>query len=62
MLLNPKEVIDGNMITINLERQRLVLDLRTASANDMILDKEGTESNDLLDAFGFACKRITVEH
>lgn len=62
MLLNLKELIDSNMIAINLERhQRLVLVLRTASATDMTLDKQVTESNDLLDAFGLACKRITME-
>jgi hypothetical protein len=51
------------MIAINLERHpRLVLALRTASATDMILDKTVPEGNDLLDAFGLACKHITTEH
>jgi hypothetical protein len=61
MLLNLKELIDSNAVAIDLERhQRLVLALRTASATDMILNKETTESDDLLDALSLACKQITI--
>jgi hypothetical protein len=59
MLLNLKELVDSNAIAIDLDRhQRLILALRTASATDMILNKETTESDDLLDALCIACKYI----
>jgi hypothetical protein len=61
MLLNLKELVDSNVVAIDLERhQRLILALRTDSATDMILNKETTESNDLLDALSLACKQITI--
>jgi hypothetical protein len=61
MLLNLKELIDSNVIAIDLDRhQRLILALRRASATDMILNKETTESDDLLDALSLACKQITI--
>ena len=61
MLLNLKELIDSNVIAIDLDRhQRLILALRTASATDMIINKETTESDDLLDALSLACKQITI--
>ena len=60
MLLNLKEIVDSNVIAIDLDRhQRLVLALRTASANDMILHKD-TESDDMLVGFSLACKQITI--
>jgi hypothetical protein len=61
MLLNIKEMIDSNVLAIDLDRhQRLILALRTASATDMILNKDTTESDDLLDALSLACKQITI--
>lgn len=49
MLLNLKELVDSNVIAIDLDRhQRLVLALRTASATNMILNKDTMESDDLL--------------
>jgi hypothetical protein len=49
------------MIAINLERHaNLILALRTATATDMILDKEATNSDDLLDSLCLSCKRITI--
>jgi hypothetical protein len=61
MLLNLKEIVDSNVIAIDLDRhQRLILALRTASATDMILNKDTTESDDLLDALSLACKQITI--
>lgn len=61
MLLNLKELIDAGLIAINLERHvNLVLALRTAQATDMILDKEATASDDLLDAMCLSCMRIRV--
>jgi hypothetical protein len=61
MLLNLKELIDSNVVAIDLDRhQRLILALRTASATDMILNKDTTESDDLLDALSLACKQITI--
>ena len=61
MLLNLKEIVDSNVVAINLERhQRLVLALRTASSTDMFLNKDTTESDDLLDALSLACKQITI--
>jgi hypothetical protein len=61
MLLNLKELADSNVIAIDLDRhQRLILALRTASATDMILNKDTTESDDLLDALSLACKQVTI--
>jgi len=61
MLLNLKELVDSNVIAIDLDRhQRLVLALRTASATNMILNKDTMESDDLLDALCLACKQITI--
>ena len=61
MLLNLKEIVDSNVIAIDLERhQRLILALRTASDTDMILNKDTTESDDLLVALSLACKQITI--
>lgn len=41
LLLNIKELLDEGLIAINLERHtNLVLALRTATATDLILDKE----------------------
>ena len=61
MLLNLKELVDSNVIAIDLDRhQRLILALRTASAIDMILNKDTTESDDLLDALSLACKQVTI--
>jgi hypothetical protein len=61
MLLNLKEIVDSNVIAIDLDRhQRLILALRTALATDMILNKDTTESDDLLDALSLACKQITI--
>ena len=61
MLLNLKELIDAGMVVIDLQKHaNLILALRTAKATDMILDKEATSSNDVLDAMSLACKRITI--
>jgi hypothetical protein len=61
MLLNLKELVDSNVIAIDLDRhQRLVLALRTASATNMILNKDTMKSDDLLDALCLACKQITI--
>lgn len=61
MLLNVKELLDSNSIVIDLERnQRLILGLRTAQAKEMILNKDVTEANDLIDALCLACKRVTI--
>jgi hypothetical protein len=61
MLLNLKELLDAGMIAINPERHaNLVLALRTAQAIDMILQKDVTSSNDVLDAVCLACKRISL--
>lgn len=61
MLLNLKELVDSSVIAIDLDRhQRLVLALRTASATNMILNKDTMESDDLLDALCLACKQITI--
>jgi hypothetical protein len=60
MLANLKEMINSNILAPDLERHpSLVLALRPAQATDLILDKEATESDDLLDAFGLACNRTT---
>jgi hypothetical protein len=61
MLINLRELIDEEMIAIDRARQNnLVLALRTAQATDMILNKDATTSDDLLDAFGLACMRTSV--
>lgn len=61
MLANLKELVDSNYLVLDLERHtNLVLALRTAKATDLILDKEATESDDVLDAMCLACKRISI--
>jgi hypothetical protein len=61
LLLNVKELLDEGLIAINLERHtNLILALRTATATDLILDKEATISDDALDAFSLACYSVKV--
>jgi hypothetical protein len=61
MLANLKDLIDSNVVALDLERHSgLVLALRTAQATDLILDKEATQSDDLLDAFGLACRHLVT--
>jgi hypothetical protein len=49
------------LIALNPEKHAsLILALRTATATDMILDKDATTSNDVLDAMTLACKRISI--
>jgi hypothetical protein len=61
MLANLKDLIDSNVVVLNLERHSsLVLALRTAQATDLILDKQTTQSDDLLDAFGLACHNLVT--
>jgi hypothetical protein len=61
MLANLKDLIDSNVVALDLERHSgLVLALRTAQATDLILDKGATESDDLLDAFGLACRHLVT--
>jgi hypothetical protein len=56
-----KELVDSNYIVLDLDRHtNLVLALRTAKATDLILDKDATESDDVLDATALACKRISI--
>ena len=60
MIANIEDMIDSNVVALDLERHpNLVLALRTAQATDLILDKEATQSDDLLDAFGLACHSTT---
>jgi hypothetical protein len=61
MLINLKELLNAEMIVINSERHsNLILALRMAQATDMILQKDLTSANDVLDAFGFCCRRISI--
>jgi len=61
MLAKLKDLIDSNVVALDLERHSgLVLALRTAQATDLILDKEATQSDDLLDAFGLACRHLVT--
>jgi hypothetical protein len=61
MLANLKDLIDSNVVAFDLERHSaLVLALRTAQATDLILDKEATQADDLLDAFGLACRHLVT--
>jgi hypothetical protein len=61
MLANLKDLIDSNLVVLNLERHPgLVLALRTAQATDLILDKQATQSDDLLDVFGLACHNLVT--
>jgi hypothetical protein len=61
MLLNLKELLDAGLIALNPEKHAsLILALRTATATEMILDKDATTSNDVLDAMTLACKRISI--
>jgi hypothetical protein len=61
MLANVKQIVDEGLVTLDLEKHAgLVLALRTAQATDLILDKEATQSDDLLDAFGLACHNLVT--
>jgi hypothetical protein len=61
MLANVKQIVDEGSVTLDLEKHAgLVLALRTAQATDLILDKEATQSDDLLDAFGLACHNLVT--
>jgi len=61
MLINLKELLDAEMIVMHPEKHaNLALSLRTAHATDMILQKDLTSSNDVLDAFGLCCHRVSV--
>jgi hypothetical protein len=61
MLANLKQIVDEELVALDLEKHAgLVLALRTAQATDLILDKEGTQSDDLLDAFGLACHNLVT--
>jgi hypothetical protein len=61
MLINLKELLDAEMIVMNPEcHSNLILALRTAQATDMILHKDLTSANDVLDAFGLCCRRISL--
>ena len=61
MLINLKELLDAEMMVIHPEKHaNLILALRTAQATDMILHKDLTSSNDVLDAFGLCCRRISL--
>lgn len=62
MLLNVKELLDSDSIAIDQERNpRLILGLRTAQAEEMILNKDVTIANDLLDALCMACKCVSIK-
>jgi len=61
MLANLKDLTDSNVVVLSLERHSgLVLALRTAQATDLILDKQTTQSDDLLDAFGLAYHNLVT--
>jgi len=61
MLLNLKELLDNEMILINPERHaNLILSLRTATATDLVLDKDKMSNSDILDAATLAVRRISL--
>jgi hypothetical protein len=63
MLLNLKELLDAEMIVINPEKHsNLVLSLRTATATDMILDKQKMSNSDVLDAATLAVRRVSLNY
>ena len=61
LLLNAKQILDNNMIVLDRERHsNLILALRTAVADDLILDKQHTQHHDILDAFCMCLSHVTV--
>jgi len=61
MLTNLKQMVDEELVALDLEKHSgLVLALRTAQATDLILDKEATECDDLLEALGLACRNLAT--
>lgn len=61
MLLNIKQLTDMEMVVLDSNRHNnLITALRSAQANDMILDKQATSNDDSLDAFCLACRRLSV--
>jgi hypothetical protein len=63
MLLNLKELLDSESIILNSEKHsNLVLALRTATATDMILDKQKMSNSDILDAMTLAVRRVSLNY
>jgi hypothetical protein len=61
MLLNAKELLERGLIVLDSQRHHnLVLALRTASAEDMLLDKSVTVNHDILDAFTLSINRVSA--
>ena len=61
LLLNAKQLLDNNMIILDREKHsNLILALRTAVANDLILDKKLSQHHDILDAFCMCLSHVTV--
>ena len=61
LLLNAKQLLDNNMIVLNrVKHSNLILALRTAVADDLILDKKLSQHHDILDSFCMALSRISV--
>jgi hypothetical protein len=60
--VNKPERPDGlNVIVFDLERHyNRVLALRTAQAADLILDKNSTQSHDVLDTISLSGKEISI--
>ena len=61
LLLNAKQLLDNNMIVLDRERHsNLILALRTAVADDLILDKQHTQHHDILDEFCMCLSHVTM--
>ena len=61
LLLNCKQLLDNGMIVLDRERHsNLILALRTAVADDLILDKKLSQHHDILDAFCMALNHISI--
>jgi hypothetical protein len=61
LLLNAKQLLDTGMIVLDRERHsNLILALRTAVADDLILDKKLSQHHDILDSFCMCLSHISV--
>ena len=59
MMAHLHMLINKEYLTIPEQFDKLIISLRTAYANEYLLDKEQSSYNDSLDALRLACKTLT---
>ena len=61
MLVDLHMLIDKEYLAIPKDHDKLIIFLRTAYANDNLLDKEQTSYSDSLDALRLSCKMYPIK-